>query len=115
VITDIKTQTLSVAKDKAEVLITFKTDKMSNTNLEINGKIIKDENYNQSHSMILDDLVPAQTYKFKVSSQTEGGALAASADQTLSTPPVPEEQTILQIILESLKKSFSFLSKWLSK
>jgi len=113
-LTDIKTKNLGIGGDKASVLISFQTDKLAMGQVEIEGQMVKEEGFNQSHALVLEDLKPGTTYKFKVSSSTEAGARAVSSEQTLTTPSPPEEKTTLQLILEILQRTFSSLRKWLS-
>jgi hypothetical protein len=112
-ITDIKTKELVVTQDKVEVLLSFQTDKLTTSEVELDGKTLKDDNLNQSHNLFLEDLKPTQTYKFKIKAQTETGIETSSSEQTLTTSTPPPEKTVLQLIIEVLQKAFGGFVKWL--
>jgi hypothetical protein len=112
-ITDIKTKELAVTQDKVEVLLSFQTDKLTTSEVELDGKTLKDDNLNQSHNLFLEDLKPTQTYKYKIKAQTETGIETSSSEQTLTTSTPPPEKTVLQLIIEVLQRAFGGFVKWL--
>ncbi|MCX6807139.1 MAG: fibronectin type III domain-containing protein [Candidatus Berkelbacteria bacterium] len=111
-ISDIKSKTLSIAKDKIEVLVSWQTDKLSKGEIEIEGKTIDLDGLNQTHTTTLSDLKPSQTYKYKVSSAVEEGGSSSSGEQTITTPGVPDEKSILQLILNTLQKALGSVARW---
>jgi len=113
VITDINVHILNIAENKAEVLISWQTDKLSDSQAEIDNQIFQDDNPNHSHKIIVDNLRLNHTYTYKVKSKTEEGLSSVSEDKTFYIPARSEKKNTLQLILQILKSQFNFLISWL--
>ena len=113
VISEVKATELSVSEDAAETMIQWQTDKLSDSTVKIGSKTYTDPGYGQSHTLVLSDLKPGQTVKYTVSSSTEEKITASSPEHTLNTSTSPAERTILEVIIDSLKKAFSGFGNWI--
>ena len=113
VISEVKATELSVSEDAAEAMISWQTDKLSDSTVKIGAKTYTDPGYGQSHTLVLSDLQPGQVAKYIVSSVTEEKLAATSSEHTLNTSQAPAEQTILGLILDTLKKAFTGIDDWL--
>jgi len=114
VITNIKTQELITTAEKSQYLVTFSTDKLTNAEVSLEGQLVKEEGQNQNHSLVLDNLKPSQTYKYEIKATDPSTSLGArSPTQSLTTKEVPAEETIWQLILNTLQGVWSNFSSWI--
>lgn len=119
-ISGINIESGSVGKDEASVIVNFVTDRLAQNQVfygetaDYGSKTEIDESLNQNHTVLIEGLKPNKTYHFKIRAVDKTGAeVSESENQTFTTPPVPKEQTILEIIIEALTKAFSGFAQWL--
>jgi hypothetical protein len=113
VVSNIQTKELAVTKNNTEVLISWQTDKLSTSELTINNQTIKDDSQNQSHAMVVSNLKPSQTYRFKIKSTNAENISGETSDQTLTISVVPAQETVWQLILQTLQNNFGKFGNWI--
>lgn len=119
-VSNIKIESGSVGKSEASVIVTFSSDRLAQNQIfygetaDYGNQTEVDNSLNQNHTVLIEKLRPNTTYHFKVRAIDRSGTESTeSEDQTFTTPPVPKEQTILEIIIEALTQAFSGFQKWL--
>lgn len=112
-ITDIKATEIGFNKDSAEVLITWQTDKLTSSSLNINGKELSDEKLNQSHAMIVSGLKLSSTHHYTLTATSEQGASTTSFDQTTTTSAAPVDDSAWTVIIKTLQNVFGRFSQWM--
>ena len=120
-ISEIITETSNVGlnkQDKAQIVISWKTDEQSTSYVEydtgLSGseykqKSAEDKNLTNSHIVILSDLTPSQPYHLRVSSADKGNNIAKSEDITIIAGDVPK--SIFNIITNTFENVFGWLGK----
>jgi phosphodiesterase/alkaline phosphatase D-like protein len=117
-ITDVKTDILPLdtSNNTASVIISWKTDKQATTLVQydsglIGGNLskssIEDPSLTNAHTVIVKDLDPATTYRYRITSKDKRGNTTISNDYNFITPAA--EKSILQLILKSLEETFSWI------
>jgi len=119
-ISNIKIESGSVGKTEASIIITFSTDRLAQNQIfygetaDYGNQTEVDNSLNQNHTVLVEKLKPNTTYHFKIRAVDRTGTeTSESENQTFTTPPVPKEQTVLEIIIEALTKAFSGFQQWL--
>ena len=119
-ISDIRIEPGVVTKDTASVVVTFKTDKLAQSQLFYGESIAYtsqteiDQNLNQSHTVVVEKLKPGSSYHFKVKAiEKTGKESTESADTTFTMPPPGKEISIFEIIIQALGNAFNGFEKWL--
>lgn len=119
VISDIRVESGAANKSEASVVIYFKTDKLSKSQIFYGESAAYfsqteiDNSLNQSHTVLLEKLKPNATYHFKVSTIDKNDQnIIESADQLFTTPTPVDETSILQIIIKALTDAFAGFASW---
>lgn len=73
------------------------------------AKTPEDDNFTRNHVVILSNMEPSQTYQYLVSSKDESGNVAYSDNLSMLTPQA--RRSILQIVLETLENTFSWVGR----
>lgn len=106
---------MSESDETASVIISWNTDKPSTTKVEydegvIGGKMgkstIEDDSLNTSHTVIIKDLTPSTTYRFKIAGKDRRENITDSNEYTFVTPA--QEKSIFQLIVRSLEETFAW-------
>jgi hypothetical protein len=101
--------------ETASVIISWVTDKPSSTKIEYDeGAIgdrfakntIEDPTLSNTHTVIIKELNPATTYRYRILSKDKRENVATSKAFTFVTPA--KEKSILQLIIKSLEDTFSW-------
>ncbi|TSC93093.1 MAG: PKD protein, partial [Candidatus Berkelbacteria bacterium Licking1014_85] len=120
-ISGVKSEVSTVGRggnSRIQVIISWATDEPATSQVEygsgvsgegLPNKTTEDTNYNQSHIVIIRDLLPSTTYRFRALSQDKAGNSVKSSDYTILTPE--QEESAIQIIVKSLEETFGFLGK----
>ena len=104
------------ANSRIQVIISWLTDEPSTSQVEFGTGVLGadlgtktpvDETLNQNHIVILRDLMPSTTYRFRSISNDNAKNTSRSSDFTILTPE--KEESALQIIVKSLEETFGFL------
>jgi hypothetical protein len=107
-ISNIQTKEIITSQDKAEYLITFRTDIPSKGKLNLKGQELTEEGNNISHSFYIDNLNSGDTIKYKITAITQYDKITESTDQSFTVPAQPEEKGIWRIIIDALISAFSW-------
>jgi hypothetical protein len=107
-ISDIQTKEIITSQDKAEYLVTFKTDIPSKGKLNFQSQELTEEGNNISHSFYLDNLNSGDTIKYKITAITQYDKTTESTDQSFTIPKQAEEKGIWRIIIDALMSAFSW-------
>jgi hypothetical protein len=101
----------------AQAIISWETNKPATTKVEYDEGMlgggryskssIEDMSLNNTHTVIIKDLNPAATYRFRIVSKDKRGNVSNSSDFNFVTPA--KEKSILQLILKSLEETFSWV------
>ena len=114
VISNLATKVLGQDQKRVEVVISYRTDKMSTTEVNINDKTYQDESLNQTHLVLIDNLKPSQPYGYNVKSADTNGAVATAEGsitaQTISTP-----ESTWQSITNTMENKFNRFANWMRK
>jgi hypothetical protein len=106
---------MSEADETASVIISWNTDKPSTTKVEydegmIGPKLakstIEDDSLNTSHTVIIKELSPSTTYRFKMAGKDRRANPTDSNEYTFVTPA--QEKSIFQLIVRSLEETFAW-------
>ena len=105
--------------ETASAIISWTTSKPATTKVEYEEGVlggnkyanssIEDPTLNTSHTVIVKELTPSTTYRFRLDSKDKRGNTTNSKDYTLVTPT--KEKSILQLIIRSLEETFSWVSQ----
>lgn len=117
-ISDVKTDILPLneSSNTASVIISWKTDKPATTLLQYDSGLIgtnlskstiEDPSLTNAHTVIIKDLDPSTTYRYRIISKDRRGNTTTSNDYNFITPAA--EKSILQLILKSLEETFSWV------
>ncbi|MDD3481088.1 MAG: fibronectin type III domain-containing protein [Patescibacteria group bacterium] len=102
--------------ETASVIISWNTNKPTTTKVEYDEGVvgdtfgsstIEDESLNTSHTVIIKELIPSTTYRFRLAGKDKRENLTSSDSYTFVTPG--KEKSILQLILKSLEETFSWV------
>jgi len=118
-VSDVKVDILPMGEsdETAQVIISWTTDKPATTQVEydegvVGGKYanatVLDESLNNSHTVIIKDLNPSTTYRFRIVTKDKRDNITKTQDFTFVTPQ--KEKSILQLIIKSLEETFSWVS-----
>ena len=103
------------ADETASVIISWNTNKPSTTKVEYDAGVIgtnltkstvEDTALNTSHTVVIRDLEPATTYRFKIAGVDRRDNPTESSTYTFVTPA--RERSILQLIIRSLEETFAW-------
>jgi len=121
-ISDIQIDSGTSTESESSLIVFFSTDKLAKVQVlygesaSYDKSTELDNNLNQSHTILLDKLVPGKSYHIKVRAIDKTGQLIAeSADQTSQTDPAPASISLLEIIIKALGNAFSGLQDWINK
>ncbi|MCX6808282.1 MAG: fibronectin type III domain-containing protein [Candidatus Berkelbacteria bacterium] len=103
---------------KYQAVISWQTDEGSTSQVEYGDNAVgqydkktqEDPSYNMTHVVILTDLKPNAAYSYRVISHDTSSNEARSGNNTIITPP--QEQSLLQLVLNSLEETFSWVGKF---
>lgn len=107
-ISDIQTKEIITSQDKAEYLITFRTDIPSQGKLSLEGQELTEKGNNISHSFYIDNLDSGETIKYSITAAASSGKETKSDDQSFTIPKQAEEKGIWRIIIDALMSAFSW-------
>ena len=74
VVSDIVSEAEMISTKKAELSISWQTNKPANSVVYINDSEVKDTELSQSHTVVVKDLEPDKKYVFRVGGSSESGA-----------------------------------------
>ena len=102
---------------KYQSVISWKTDEGSTSQIEFGDNAIgqytkntqQDESLNITHVVILSDLKSNSAYSYRVVSKDASGNEAKSQNYVIITPP--QDQSIVQLVVNTLTDTFSWASK----
>jgi len=119
VISDIRVESGTASKSEASVVLYFKTDKLSKSQIfygeseAYSSQTEIDNSLNQSHTIFLEKLTPNATYHFKIKILDKNDQNPTeSADQLFTTPALANETSVLQIIIKALTDAFAGFASW---
>ncbi|PIS07475.1 hypothetical protein COT78_03310 [Candidatus Berkelbacteria bacterium CG10_big_fil_rev_8_21_14_0_10_43_13] len=118
IISDIKIKSGVVDKNSASVIVTFKTDKLAQSQIlygengVMDSKTTLDESLNQSHTVLIKKLKVNTPYSFTLKAiDSSGQNTTDSAIQKYVTPKAPVDMSLFEIIINALESAFAGLSK----
>jgi hypothetical protein len=121
-ISDVKIDSGAVSKDQASVIVTFKTDKLAQSQISygegssLSSQTTLDDSLNQSHTVLIEKLKPKTAYSFSLKAIDKSGAQTTeSSTQTYVTPSAPQDQSLLEIIVNALQGAFAGFEQWMRK
>ncbi len=118
-ISDITIETSNVGlnrQDKAQVVVSWKTDEPATSRVEYGVGLTgdnhekqtnEDTNLTTSHVVIISDLEPTSPYRLKIDSKDKSGNLAKSDDQIVVSSEVP--RSVLRVLLNALENAFGWI------
>jgi hypothetical protein len=117
-VSNVKVDVLPIGSndETASVIISWITDKPASTKIEYDegaigskfGKAtIEDTVLSNSHTVIIKELNPATTYRYKIVSRDKRENSTESSAFTFVTPA--KEKSVLQLIIRSLEETFSWV------
>jgi len=109
----------ATSKDESSVIVTFKTDVLSKAQVfygqsaSYGSQTNLEDNLNQSHTILIEKLIPGTTYHLKIKATNKDGSQSTeSDDQMFVTNNPPQDQSIMKVIVDALTRAFSGFSKW---
>jgi hypothetical protein len=117
-IINVKTDIMPLGESdvSATVIISWQTDKPASTKVEYDEGVIgnvfakastEDNTLNKSHTVIIKDLPPSATYRFRLVSKDKRGNETKSNNYNFLTPS--QEKSIWQLIVRTLEETFSWV------
>jgi phosphodiesterase/alkaline phosphatase D-like protein len=114
----VKTDILPLGENEeyAQVIISWKTNKPATTQVQYDEGIIgsrydkssiEDKTLSYAHTVIIKDLNPATTYRYRIIAKDKRENKTLSSDYNFLTPS--KEKSILQLIIKSLEETFSWV------
>lgn len=120
-ITDVTLTPGASTEDEATLIVSFTTDSLAKARVRYG----ETSNYgttteltdglNQSHTVLISQLKPGQTYHVQVEAQDASGTqTAAGDDQTVTTNAAPNQSNIFEIIIQALQDAFAWFGSWVT-
>ncbi|MCL5093518.1 MAG: fibronectin type III domain-containing protein, partial [Patescibacteria group bacterium] len=117
-IKEVKVDQLPMGTDEetASAIISWTTDKPATTQVEYDEgvigstysqKTVPDSSLGMTHTVIIKELTPGTTYRFRLISKDKRGNITNSQNYNFVTPN--KEKSVLQLIIRSLEETFSWV------
>lgn len=111
----------ATTEDEATLIVTFTTDTLAKARVSY-GETSSygtttdlTDGLNQSHTIVISQLKPNQTYHVRVEAHDASGTQTAQGDdQTVTTNPAPNQDNIFEIIIKALQDAFSWFGSWIA-
>jgi len=118
IISNIKIEAGIVDKDSASVIVTFKTDKLAQSQIlygangVMDNKTALDKSLNQTHTVLIKKLKVNTAYSFTLRAIDSSGANTTDSPiQKFVTPKAPIDMSLFEIIINALESAFAGLGK----
>jgi hypothetical protein len=119
-ITNVQAKLIAVTPDKASVEISWLTTGIPSTGFVKYGTSTntytgeaKQDGYNESHKVLINDLSPDSSYYFQVTSISADNQSATGQEISYTVPEAQKAKSVFVIIYEALVKAFGGFVSWL--